>query len=51
MIDRDVIEAFRGWADSSGRGYQTLINAVLRATLGRYGQLPEAPARRLGAPR
>jgi hypothetical protein len=39
MIDRDVIEAFRSWADSSGRGYQTLMNDVLRATLGQDGQI------------
>jgi uncharacterized protein (DUF4415 family) len=39
MIDRDVIEAFRTWADSSGRGYQTLMNGVLRAALAEDGQV------------
>jgi len=33
MIDRDVIEAFRNRAGSSGRRYQTLMNEVLRAAL------------------
>ena len=33
MIDDDVIEAFRAKAETAGRGYQTLINEVLRAVL------------------
>ncbi len=33
MIDDDVIEAFRAKAETAGRGYQTLINEVLRAAL------------------
>ena len=33
MIDDDVIDAFRAKAESAGRGYQTLINEVLRAAL------------------
>lgn len=33
MIDDDVIEAFRSQAEAAGRGYQTLINEVLRAAL------------------
>lgn len=33
MLDDDVIEAFRSKAETTGRGYQTLINEVLRATL------------------
>ncbi|HZZ16262.1 MAG TPA: BrnA antitoxin family protein [Candidatus Sulfotelmatobacter sp.] len=33
MIDDDVIEAFRAKAEAAGRGYQTLINEVLRAGL------------------
>ena len=31
MLDDDVIEAFRAKAETAGRGYQTLINEVLRA--------------------
>ncbi len=33
MLDDDVIEAFRARAESSGTGYQTLINATLREAL------------------
>ena len=33
MIDDDVIEGFRARAETAGRGYQTLINEVLRAAL------------------
>lgn len=33
-LDDDVLEAFRGRADGSGRGYQTIINEALRAALG-----------------
>lgn len=33
MIDDDVIEAFRARAEAEGRGYQTAINATLRAAL------------------
>ena len=33
MLDDDVIEAFRARADAEGRGYQTAINAALRAAL------------------
>ena len=33
MIDDDVIEAFRAKAGAAGRGYQTLINEALRASL------------------
>jgi uncharacterized protein (DUF4415 family) len=32
-IDDDVIEEFRSRADKSGRGYQTIINQVLREYL------------------
>jgi len=32
-IDDDVIEEFRNRADKSGRGYQTMINLVLREYL------------------
>ena len=31
MLDDDVIEAFRARAETTGQGYQTLINAALRA--------------------
>jgi uncharacterized protein (DUF4415 family) len=33
MLDDDVIEAFRARAYAEGRGYQTAINAALRAAL------------------
>lgn len=33
MLDDDVIEAFRSRGDASGQGYQTLINAALRAAI------------------
>lgn len=29
-LDNDVIDAFRDQADKTGRGYQTVINQVLR---------------------
>ena len=33
MLDDDVIDAFRARGDASGQGYQTLINAALRAAI------------------
>lgn len=33
MVDSDVLAAFRARAEDSGKGYQTLINEALRATL------------------
>ena len=33
MIDDDVIEGFRAKAETAGRGYQTLMNEILRAAL------------------
>jgi uncharacterized protein (DUF4415 family) len=33
MLDNDVLEAFRARGDAAGQGYQTLINAALRAAL------------------
>jgi uncharacterized protein (DUF4415 family) len=33
MLDDDVIEFFRAKADAQGSGYQTMINATLRATM------------------
>ena len=33
MLDADVIEFFRAEAESEGIGYQTRINAVLRAAI------------------
>ncbi len=33
MLDDDIIEYFRAKAEAEGTGYQTMINAVLRATL------------------
>lgn len=35
MLDNDVLTAFRAKADADGIGYQTLINRVLRESLGR----------------
>jgi len=34
MLDNDVLMAFRAKADVEGIGYQTLINRVLRESLG-----------------
>ena len=34
-IDNDILEAFRERADVAGRGYQTMINEVLREHLGK----------------
>ncbi len=34
MLDSDVLMAFRAKANAEGIGYQTLINRVLRETLG-----------------
>ena len=33
LIDDDVLTAFRARAEREGKGYQTLINATLRAAL------------------
>jgi uncharacterized protein (DUF4415 family) len=33
MLDDDVLEAFRARAEASGQGYQTMINAALRAAI------------------
>lgn len=33
MLDDDVIEAFRARAEAQGAGYQTMINAALRAAV------------------
>jgi uncharacterized protein (DUF4415 family) len=35
MLADDVIAAFRDRAEAEGRGYQTAINAALRAALGK----------------
>ena len=34
-LDDDVLDAYRAKGDELGRGYQTLINEALRASLGR----------------
>lgn len=34
MLDDDIIEAFRAKAEAAGRGYQSLLNRALRASLG-----------------
>lgn len=33
MLDNDVIDAFRKRAEQEGRGYQTAINAALKASV------------------
>lgn len=33
MLDNDVLDAFRAQAETAGRGYQTAINAALRAAI------------------
>lgn len=33
MLDDDLIEAFRARAEAAGQGYQTMINAALRAAI------------------
>jgi uncharacterized protein (DUF4415 family) len=33
MLDDDVIEFFRAKAETQGSGYQTLVNAALRAAM------------------
>ena len=40
MLDDDVIEGFRARAESTGTGYQTLINAALREALGEAKERP-----------
>jgi hypothetical protein len=35
MLDSDIIEHFREFAESRGIGYQTLINAELRTSIAR----------------
>lgn len=44
MLDDDVIDAFRRQAEAQGTGYQTLINAALRAAI-QPGQAPVTEAR------
>jgi uncharacterized protein (DUF4415 family) len=47
-IDDDVLEAFREWSDSEGKGYQTMMNEALREYLGKVKQpLDEATLRRV----
>lgn len=33
MLDDDLLEFFRAQAEAQGRGYQTIINAALRAAV------------------
>lgn len=35
MLDDDILEFFRAKADAAGTGYQTLINAELKAAVAR----------------
>jgi len=41
-LDDDILEVFRRRAEASGRGYQTLINDALRASLGHEAQAVDA---------
>lgn len=41
-LDNAVLEAFRARADADGRGYQTMINEVLRAHIGRSAEPVDA---------
>ena len=47
-LDNDVLEAFRGHAETTGSGYQTLINRALREYVERLnGALDETTLRRV----
>jgi len=46
MLDNDLLAAFRAKAEAEGIGYQTLINRVLRESLGTR-PLDEATLRRI----
>jgi len=47
-IDDDVLEEFREQADRQGKGYQTIINDVLREYLGKANEpLSEDTLRRI----
>jgi uncharacterized protein (DUF4415 family) len=47
-LDDDVLEAYRKKGDELGRGYQTLINAALRASLSRQsGPIDARPLSRV----
>lgn len=37
-LDNEVLEHFRTLSERTGRGYQTLINEALHASVGRRGQ-------------
>ena len=41
-IDDDVLQEFRERADATGRGYQTMMNEVLREYLGKSERLLDA---------
>jgi uncharacterized protein (DUF4415 family) len=41
-LDNDIIEEFRDRSDSTGRGYQTIINEALRDFLGKGRQAVDA---------
>ncbi len=45
-LDNDVLDAFRDMAESSGSGYQTLINKALREYLARPGYVIDEMALR-----
>jgi uncharacterized protein (DUF4415 family) len=41
MLDVDVIEHFRSEAEAKGTGYQTMINAALRAAIAKAPRHPK----------
>jgi len=42
FLDDDVLQLFRGRAEETGRGYQTMINDALREHLGKCPQPVDA---------
>jgi len=46
-LDEDILEAFRARAESSGRGYQTLINETLRGYLSKSKPVDADTLRRI----
>ena len=41
VLDDDVIEHFRSEAETKGTGYQTMINAALRAAIAKPARHPK----------
>ena len=40
MLDDEIIEEFKSWAERAGMGYQTLINAALKEAIGTLAEKP-----------